>query len=59
MAETTINQLREDLRQAELWASVTDALLIAAENDKHRASDHLAAARIELLLAEETKRGEA
>lgn len=59
MAEPSIDQLREELRQAELWASVADALLIAADNDKRVASDRLAAARLELQLAEEMKRGEA
>lgn len=59
MTEKTIDQLREDLRQAELWASVADALVISADNDKRRASDRLAAARLELQLAEELKRGEA
>lgn len=59
MTEKTIDQLREDLRQAELWASVADALVISADNDKRRASDRLAAARRELQLAEELKRGEA
>jgi len=59
MADKTIEQLREELRQAELWASVADALLIVAENDKRVASDRLAAARLELQLAEEMKRGEA
>lgn len=59
MTEKSIDHLREDLRQAELWASVADALLIAAENDKRVASDRLAAARLELQLAEEMKRGEA
>lgn len=59
MTEKTIDQLREDLRQAELWASVADALLIAAENDKRVASDRLVGARLELQLVEEVKRGEA
>lgn len=59
MTEKTIEQLREELRQAELWASVADALLIAAENDKRLATDRLAAARLELQLVEEMKRGEA
>jgi hypothetical protein len=59
MTEKSIDHLREDLRLAELWASVADALLIAAENDKRVASDRLAGARLELQLAEETKRGEA
>lgn len=59
MSNATIEQLREQLRQAELLASVANALLIAAENDKRLASDRLAAARLELQLAEDMKRGEA
>jgi hypothetical protein len=59
MTEKTIEHLREELRQAELLASVAEALRIAAENDKRAACDRLAVARLDLQLAEEMKRGEA
>lgn len=55
----TIDQLREEVRQAEFQASLAGALLIAAEHDKRTAESHLAAARAELQDAEEMKRGEA
>jgi len=58
MSNPSIDQLREELRQAELWASVAVALAAIAENDKLVAMDRLAAARLELQMAEESKRGE-
>lgn len=59
MADKSLSLLREELRQAEFQASLAQSLLLAAENDKRVADSNQAAARQELELAEEMKRGEA
>ena len=53
-----IEQLREQVQQAEFQASLAGYLLIAAEHDKQVAESNLAAARAELQEAEEMRRGD-
>lgn len=59
MNDKSIPQLREELRQAEFQASLAQWLVLAAESDQRTADSNLAAARLDLQLAVEMKRGEA